>query len=67
MNVRYGGLDKSKVPRYRRLGAGRVVGFNSGLRITKETAYTGRGLEVGPLAQYRVRSTFYASSKSFQH
>lgn len=31
------------------------MGCNSGLRITKETAYSGRGLEVGPNVQYRVR------------
>ncbi|GJN91570.1 hypothetical protein Rhopal_004593-T1 [Rhodotorula paludigena] len=44
-NLRYGGLHRGDVPRYRRFGAGRIIGLNEGLRITKETAYTGRGVE----------------------
>lgn len=51
------------------LTAGRVLGLNDGLRITKETAYTGRGVEVGPIRRFTVREqpqprdlklTFYA-------
>lgn len=55
-NLQYGGLYKGDIPRHRRIGAGRVVGLNSGLRITKESAYTGRGLEVIAHSNYRVRS-----------
>lgn len=54
-NLRYGGLHRGDVPKYRRLGGGRVVGLNKGLRITRETAYTGRGIEVAPLNRFRVR------------
>ncbi|KAK4703296.1 nuclear exosome regulator NRDE2, partial [Phenoliferia sp. Uapishka_3] len=67
-NIRYGSLHKGDVPRYRRLGAGRIVGLNSGLRITKESAYTNRGLEVGAHTGYRTprytdpRSANYTTS-----
>ena len=36
--------------------AGRVVGLNSGLRITKDTAYSGRGLMVDVSSSSKVRS-----------
>ncbi|GAA5907948.1 nuclear exosome regulator NRDE2 [Sporobolomyces salmoneus] len=54
LNIVYGGLHRGDVPRYYRLGAGRVVGLNDGLRITRETAYTGRGVEVAPLNRYKT-------------
>lgn len=53
-NLRYGGLHRGDVPRYRRFGAGRIVGLNEGLRITKETAHTGRGVEVAPLNRFKA-------------
>ena len=76
LNLRYGGLHRGDVPKYRRIGgkfssnppiivpsldmlravpAGRVIGLNDGLRITKETAYTGRGVEIAPSRQFQVR------------
>ena len=54
LNIVYGGLHRGDIPRYRREGAGRVVGLNGGLRITRETAYTGKGVEIAPLNRYRV-------------
>lgn len=62
-NLRYGGLHRGDVPRYRRLGEGRVVGLNEGLRITRETAYSGRGVEVAPLNRFRVRGVISSSQK----
>lgn len=53
-NIRYGGLHRGDVPRYRRAAGGKVLGLNEGLRITKETAYTGRGVEIAPLNRFRV-------------
>ncbi|KAL8278570.1 hypothetical protein RQP46_009062 [Phenoliferia psychrophenolica] len=64
-NIRYGSLHKGDIPRYRRLGAGRIVGLNAGLRITKETAYTNRGLEVGAHTSYRTPR--YTDPRSLQH
>lgn len=34
--------------------AGRILGLDNGLRITKETAYTGRGIEVAPHRAFTV-------------
>ncbi|GAA5908743.1 hypothetical protein JCM8208_006776 [Rhodotorula glutinis] len=64
-NLRYGGLHRGDVPKYRRLGGGRVVGLNEGLRITRETAYTGRGVEISPLNRFRTPR--YTDSSSFRH
>ncbi|GAA5834455.1 hypothetical protein JCM9279_004321 [Rhodotorula babjevae] len=64
-NLRYGGLHRGDIPRYRRLGGGRVVGLNEGLRITRETGYTGRGVEVAPLNRFRTPR--YTDSSSFRH
>ncbi|KAM0793184.1 hypothetical protein ACM66B_000655 [Microbotryomycetes sp. NB124-2] len=54
LNVRYGSLHRGDVPKYRRIGAGRVLGLNDGLRITKETAYSGRGIEIAPARVYQT-------------
>lgn len=54
-NIRYGGLHRGDIPRYRRAAGGKVLGLNDGLRITRETAYTGRGVEIAPLNRFRVR------------
>ncbi|BGP44730.1 hypothetical protein JCM10450v2_000544 [Rhodotorula kratochvilovae] len=64
-NLRYGGLHRGDVPKYRRLGGGRVLGLNEGLRITRETAYTGRGVEIAPLNRFRTPR--YTDSSSFRH
>lgn len=53
-NLRYGGLHRGDVPRYRRVAGGKVLGLNDGLRITKETAYTNRGMEIAPVNRFRV-------------
>ncbi|SCV68709.1 BQ2448_830 [Microbotryum intermedium] len=71
LNIKYGSLNRGDVPRYRRLGgnalllAGRVVGLNEGLRITRDTAYTGRGVEIGPLRKFRTPR--YSDSRSARH
>ncbi|SCZ90792.1 BZ3500_MvSof-1268-A1-R1_Chr1-3g02255 [Microbotryum saponariae] len=88
LNIKYGSLNRSAVPRYRRLGgeqsyslpapidrarltgtslvsAGRVVGLNEGLRITSDTAYTGRGVEIGPMRRFRTPR--YSDSRSARH
>ncbi|KAK4054854.1 hypothetical protein OIV83_000778 [Microbotryomycetes sp. JL201] len=57
LNIQYGSLHRGSVPKYRRLGAGRVLGLNDGLRITKETAYTGRGVEVAPIRNCQASET----------
>ncbi|GAA6015188.1 hypothetical protein JCM11491_000498 [Sporobolomyces phaffii] len=54
LNIVYGGLHRGDVARYRRQGAGRVLGLNDGLRISRETAYTGRGVEIAPLNRYKT-------------
>ncbi|KAK4058086.1 hypothetical protein OIO90_000825 [Microbotryomycetes sp. JL221] len=65
LNLRYGGLHRGDVPKYRRLGAGRVIGLNDGLRITRETAYTGRGVEIAPLRAYQTPR--YTDKRAAQH
>ncbi|GAA6047144.1 hypothetical protein JCM3770_006922 [Rhodotorula araucariae] len=64
-NLRYGGLHRGDVPKYRRLGGGRVLGLNGGLRITRETAYTGRGVEIAPLNRFRTPR--YTDPSPFRH
>ncbi|GAA5887659.1 hypothetical protein JCM5296_004450 [Sporobolomyces johnsonii] len=64
-NIVYGGLHRGDVPKYRREGAGRVIGLNEGLRITKETAYSGRGVEIAPLNRYKTPR--YADPSSARH
>ncbi|GAA6058551.1 hypothetical protein JCM10212_006990 [Sporobolomyces blumeae] len=54
LNVAYGALHRGDVSRYRRQGAGRVLGLNDGLRITRDTAHTGRGVEIAPLNRYKT-------------
>ncbi|GAA5922599.1 uncharacterized protein JCM15063_003358 [Sporobolomyces koalae] len=65
LNIAYGGLHRGDVPRYRRDGAGRVLGLNEGLRITRETAYTGRGVEIAPLNRYKTPR--YVDPSSARH
>ncbi|CEQ42109.1 SPOSA6832_03893, partial [Sporobolomyces salmonicolor] len=64
-NIVYGGLHRGDVPKYRREGAGRVIGLNDGLRITKETAYSGRGVEIAPLNRYKTPR--YVDPSSARH
>ncbi|GAA5980700.1 hypothetical protein JCM10908_001742 [Rhodotorula pacifica] len=64
-NIRYGGLHRGDIPRYRRAAGGKVLGLNEGLRITRETAYTGRGVEIAPLARFRTPR--YVDPSSLRH
>ncbi|GAA5861515.1 hypothetical protein JCM3774_000276 [Rhodotorula dairenensis] len=64
-NIRYGGLHRGDIPRYRRAAGGKVLGLNEGLRITKETAYTGRGVEIAPLNRFRTPR--YVDRSSLRH
>ncbi|BGP12676.1 hypothetical protein JCM10213v2_008178 [Rhodosporidiobolus nylandii] len=64
-NIRYGGLHRGDIPRYSRFGGGKVLGLNEGLRITKESAYTGRGVEVAPVNQFKTPR--YVDSSSYRH
>ncbi|BGP52880.1 hypothetical protein JCM8202v2_000437 [Rhodotorula sphaerocarpa] len=64
-NLRYGGLHRGDVPRYRRVAGGKVLGLNDGLRITKETAYTNRGMEIAPVNRFRTPR--YVDSSSLRH
>ncbi|GAA6004312.1 hypothetical protein JCM10207_000663 [Rhodosporidiobolus poonsookiae] len=64
-NIRYGGLHRGDIPKYRRTGFGKVLGLNEGLRITKESAYTGRGVEIAP--QNRFKTPRYVDRSSYRH
>ncbi|KAM0754939.1 DUF1740-domain-containing protein [Meredithblackwellia eburnea MCA 4105] len=64
-NIKYGSLHKGDIPRYWRLGAGRVIGLNSGMRITRESAYTGKDLQVGANTTYRTPR--YVDSRAARH
>ncbi|GAA6036634.1 hypothetical protein JCM8097_001263 [Rhodosporidiobolus ruineniae] len=64
-NLQYGGIHRGDVPRYTRFGMGKVVGLNEGLRITRETAYSGRGVEIAPI--HRFRTPRYVDSSSYRH
>ncbi|CAO1619863.1 unnamed protein product [Jaminaea pallidilutea] len=55
LSARYGSLEQSKVPRYRRAGHGRILGLSSGLRIIKTREGESRslqGLVVGPKSSH---------------
>lgn len=45
-NLHHGKPDKGKVPNYRRIGAGRVIGIHPRWRITLDSAYRGNGLRL---------------------
>uniref|UniRef100_A0A0K3C9N5 BY PROTMAP: gi/647394756/emb/CDR35990.1/ RHTO0S01e11694g1_1 [Rhodosporidium toruloides] n=1 Tax=Rhodotorula toruloides TaxID=5286 RepID=A0A0K3C9N5_RHOTO len=64
-NLRYGGLHRGDVPKYRRVGAGKVIGLNDGLRITRETAYSGRGVEIAPVNRFKTPR--YVDPASLRH
>ncbi|BGP21464.1 hypothetical protein JCM10295v2_000339 [Rhodotorula toruloides] len=64
-NLRYGGLHRGDVPKYRRFGAGKVIGLNDGLRITRETAYSGRGVEIAPVNRFKTPR--YVDPASLRH
>ncbi|KWU46645.1 DUF1740-domain-containing protein [Rhodotorula sp. JG-1b] len=64
-NIRYSGLHRGDIPRYRRAAGGKVLGLNEGLRITRETAYTGRGVEIAPLNRYKTPR--YVDPSSLRH
>ncbi|GAA5950440.1 hypothetical protein JCM3765_004549 [Sporobolomyces pararoseus] len=65
LNIVYGGLHRGDIPRYYRQGAGRVLGLNDGLRITRETAYAGRGLEIAPLNRFKTPRYVDSSSAKY--
>ncbi|GAA5826903.1 hypothetical protein JCM11251_002152 [Rhodosporidiobolus azoricus] len=64
-NLQYGGIHRGDIPRYSRYGGGKVLGLNEGLRITRETAFTGRGVEVAPM--HRFKTPRYVDSSSYRH
>ncbi|GAA5865509.1 hypothetical protein JCM8547_001271 [Rhodosporidiobolus lusitaniae] len=64
-NLQYGGIHRGDIPRYTRFGFGKVLGLNEGLRITKETAHSGRGVEIAPVN--RTRTPRYVDSSSYRH
>ncbi|GAA5972334.1 hypothetical protein JCM11641_002413 [Rhodosporidiobolus odoratus] len=64
-NIRYGGLHRGDIPKYSRYGRGKVIGLNEGLRITRESAYSGRGVEVAPVN--RSKTPRYVDSSSYRH